>query len=85
MIKATVRVMLHAAILDPQGKAILGALKTLGVEGINDVRQGKLFEIVFKENEITDAVKAQVERAASQSLSNPVLEKFEIEYEISQD
>jgi phosphoribosylformylglycinamidine synthase PurS subunit len=79
MVKATVRVMLHTAILDPQGKAIMGALKSLGIEGIND---GKVFEIVFKEDEITDAVKAQVEKAANQSLSNPVLEKFEIEYEV---
>ena len=43
--KARVTVTLKSGILDPQGKAIEGALKSLGVDGINSVRQGKVFDI----------------------------------------
>jgi phosphoribosylformylglycinamidine synthase len=43
--KARVTVTLKNGILDPQGKAIEGALKSLGVDGIAQVRQGKVFDI----------------------------------------
>jgi len=54
--KAQVTVTLKSGILDPQGKAIEGALKSLGVAGIASVRQGKVFEI-----EITDGDRATAE------------------------
>ena len=43
--KARVTVTLKSGILDPQGKAIEGALKSLGVDGVASVRQGKVFDI----------------------------------------
>ena len=56
--KARVTVTLKSGILDPQGKAIEGALKSLGVEGVASVRQGKVFDI-----EMAGADKARAEAA----------------------
>ena len=60
-------------ILDPQGKAVLGALPRLGFSGVTDVRQGKRFELEV-EGEVTDAVLASAREAAVRLLSNPVIE-----------
>ena len=46
--KARVTVTLKSGILDPQGKAIEGALKSLGIAGVASVRQGKVFDIEIK-------------------------------------
>ena len=54
--KARVTVTLKSGVLDPQGKAIEGALKSLGVAGIASVRQGKVFDIELAEG---DAAKAE--------------------------
>lgn len=62
-------------ILDPQGKAVLGALPRLGFHGVLDVRQGKRFELEI-DGEITDAVLAEVEKVAETLLSNPVIENY---------
>jgi phosphoribosylformylglycinamidine synthase len=67
-------------ILDPQGKAVLGALPRLGFQGVSDVRQGKRFELVF-EGEVTDAVLAEVEKMAETLLSNPVIENYAVRVE----
>ncbi len=67
-------------ILDPQGKAVLGALPRLGFEGVSDVRQGKRFELTV-EGEITDAVLAEVEKVAETLLSNPVIESYVVRVE----
>ena len=56
--KARVTVTLKSGILDPQGKAIEGALKSLGVDGVASVRQGKVFDI-----ELSGADKAKAEAA----------------------
>ena len=69
-------------ILDPQGKAVLGALPRLGFEGVTDVRQGKRFELEV-EGEVTDAVLAEVEKMAETLLSNPVIENFTVRIEAS--
>jgi phosphoribosylformylglycinamidine synthase len=69
-------------ILDPQGKAVLGALPRLGFDGVTDVRQGKRFELTF-EGEVTDAVLAEVEKMAETLLSNPVIENFTVRIEES--
>jgi phosphoribosylformylglycinamidine synthase len=76
--RARVTVTLKTGILDPQGKAIEGALKSLGVEGIASVRQGKLFDI---EVDAADAAAAQValRQAAEKLLANTVIENFHIE------
>ena len=77
MPKVVVDVMPKPEILDPQGKAVLGALPRLGFDGVTDVRQGKRFELEI-EGELTDARRAEVEQMAETLLSNPVIEDFTI-------
>ena len=67
-------------ILDPQGKAVQGALPRLGFTGVTDVRQGKRFEIEIA-GEVTDAVIAEVEKMAETLLSNPVIENYTVSVE----
>lgn len=67
-------------ILDPQGKAVQGALPRLGFTGVTDVRQGKRFELEI-DGEITDAVLAEVEKMAETLLSNPVIENYTVSVE----
>ena len=69
-------------ILDPQGKAVLGALPRLGFQGVTDVRQGKRFELEFA-GEVTDEVLAEVEKMAETLLSNPVIENYTVRVEQS--
>jgi phosphoribosylformylglycinamidine synthase subunit PurS len=72
-----VDVMLKPEILDPQGKAVHGALPRLGVEGVTEVRQGKRFELEV-EGELTEERLAQLHGIAEKLLSNPVIEDFEV-------
>jgi phosphoribosylformylglycinamidine synthase subunit PurS len=75
--RVVVDVMLKPEILDPQGKAVHGALPRLGFEGVRDVRQGKRFELEV-DGELTDERLAQVNEIAGTLLSNPVIEDFEV-------
>src|ERR1700754_4620130 len=76
--KARVTVTLKNGVLDPQGQAIQGALKSLGFDGVGSVRQGKIFDI-----ELTDWDGAGAEVALKQMsqklLANTVIENFSIE------
>lgn len=76
--KARVTVTLKSGILDPQGKAIEGALRSLGIEGITSVRQGKVFDI---EVEATDPAKAEalLRQAADKLLANTVIENYQVD------
>ena len=76
--KARVTVTLKNGVLDPQGKAIEGALKSLGIEGIASVRQGKVFDI---EVAGTDRAKAEaaLKAAGEKLLANTVVENFKVE------
>ena len=78
MMKARVTVTLKTGVLDPQGKAIEGALGSLGVEGVRSVRQGKVFDI---EIEAADpaAAKAELDRACEKLLANTVIENYRVE------
>lgn len=67
-------------ILDPQGKAVLGALPRLGFSGVTDVRQGKRFELEV-DGELTAEVLEQVREMAATLLSNPVIEDFTVAVE----
>ena len=67
-------------ILDPQGKAVHGALPRLGFDGVTDVRQGKRFELEFA-GEVTPDVLAEVEKMAETLLSNPVIENYAVRVE----
>ncbi len=80
MARVVVDVMPKPEILDPQGKAVLGALPRLGFSGVADVRQGKRFELEV-EGEITDAVLAEIDKMAESLLSNPVIEDYEVHVE----
>ena len=80
MARVVVDVMLKPEILDPQGKAVHGALPRLGFEGVTDVRQGKRFELEV-EGEVTDERLAQLHHIAETLLSNPVIEDFEVHVE----
>jgi len=73
--KVVVDVMPKPEILDPQGKAVLGALPRLGFTGVTEVRQGKRFELEV-DGEVTDEVRARVEQLAATLLSNPVIESY---------
>ena len=73
MPRIVVDVMPKPEILDPQGKAIVGALPRLGFTGFSSVRQGKRFELTV-DGEVTDAILAQAREAAETLLSNPVIE-----------
>ncbi len=64
-------------ILDPQGKAVQGALPRLGFQGVSDVRQGKRFELEI-EGDATPELLADVERMAELLLSNPVIEDYTV-------
>jgi phosphoribosylformylglycinamidine synthase len=75
--RVVVDVMPKPEILDPQGKAVLGALPRLGFEGVTDVRQGKRFELEI-DGELTDARRAEVEKMAETLLSNPVIEDYSV-------
>ncbi|VXC31505.1 phosphoribosylformylglycinamidine synthase subunit PurS [Nocardioides sp. AX2bis] len=77
MPRVVVDVMPKPEILDPQGKAVLGALPRLGFSGVTDVRQGKRFELEV-DGEVTDAVLEDVRRMAETLLSNPVIESFTV-------
>jgi phosphoribosylformylglycinamidine synthase len=73
-----VNVALKPEILDPQGRAVLGALGRLGLSGVTDVRQGKQF-VLNIDGEIDAAKLAQIHEIAATLLSNPVIEDFTVE------
>jgi phosphoribosylformylglycinamidine synthase PurS subunit len=76
--KARVTVTLKSGILDPQGKAIEGALKSLGVAGVTSVRQGKVFDIEIKGGDRKRA-EAALKAAADKLLANTVIENYDVE------
>jgi len=73
--RVVVDVMPKPEILDPQGKAVLGALPRLGFQGVTDVRQGKRFELEV-EGEVGDELLDRVDAMARTLLSNPVIEDY---------
>jgi len=76
--KARIKVTLKNGVLDPQGKAIEGALGSLGFSGVNGVRQGKFFEVDLAE---TDRAKAQaaLKQMCEKLIANTVIENYDIE------
>jgi phosphoribosylformylglycinamidine synthase subunit PurS len=76
--KARVTVTLKSGVLDPQGKAIEGALKSLGVDGVASVRQGKVFDIEVAGTDRQQA-EAALKAAAEKLLANTVIENYRIE------
>jgi phosphoribosylformylglycinamidine synthase len=78
--KARVTVTLKTGVLDPQGKAIAHALGSLGIEGVDDVRQGKYIEVELAESD-PERAKATLERMCRELLANPVIENYSYELE----
>jgi len=76
--KARVTVTLKSGILDPQGKAVEGALKSLGVSGVASVRQGKVFDIELEGVDRAGA-EAALRNAAEKLLANTVIENYRVE------
>ena len=76
--KARVTVTLKSGVLDPQGKAIEGALKSLGIEGVSNVRQGKVFDIELASND-KKAAEAALKNACEKLLANTVIENYRVE------
>jgi phosphoribosylformylglycinamidine synthase subunit PurS len=78
---AWVHVALKKTVLDPQGKAIQTALGKLGYGNITELRQGKLFEVRLENGADPAIVRVQIERAAREVLTNPVIEECSIRWE----
>lgn len=76
--KARITVTLKPGVLDPQGKAIEGALAGLGFSGANNVRQGKVIEMKLDEADEA-AARLKVEDMCKKLLANPVMENYTIE------
>jgi phosphoribosylformylglycinamidine synthase subunit PurS len=74
--KAYVYVSLKKTVLDPQGKTIHGALKKMGYKGLEDVRQGKYFELTLDGALNREEAQSEVQRIAAEVLTNPVIEEF---------
>ena len=74
--KAIVQVALKKTVLDPQGQTISRSLASLGYSGIQDVRQGKFFEIDLADGANRDEARRQIEQIAREVLTNPVIEEF---------
>lgn len=76
--KARVTVTLKSGILDPQGKAIEGALRSLGLAGVSSVRQGKVFDIEIEGRDRKQA-EAALRQAADRLLANTLIENYDVE------
>jgi len=77
-VKARVVVTLKGGVLDPQGKAIEGALKSLSIDGVTAVRQGKVFDIEI-EGDDRDGARKTLSEACERLLANTIVENYAIE------
>jgi phosphoribosylformylglycinamidine synthase subunit PurS len=77
--KARVTVTLKNGVLDPQGKAIEGALASLSVPGVQSVRQGKVFDIELSAGISQSDAEAALKTACEKLLANTVIENFKID------
>ena len=76
--KARIKITLKNGVLDPQGKAIEGAVKGLGISGVGDVRQGKYIEVDLAETD-PDKARIIVEQMCKDLLANTVIENYSFE------
>ena len=77
--KARIFVTLKPSVLDPQGKAIHHAVETIGYRGIEDVRQGKYFEVTIDDSISGVDARREIERIARDVLANPIIEDYRVE------
>jgi phosphoribosylformylglycinamidine synthase PurS subunit len=78
--KARITITLKPGVLDPQGKAIEGALHALGFGSVDGVRQGKYIEVEVVESD-PDRARAEIERMCEQLLANTIIENYAYELE----
>lgn len=78
--KIKVLVHLKNGVLDPQGKAILDALRALGFKNVKDARVGKLIELKINENN-KKCLAEEIDKMCKKLLANPVIENYEFEIE----
>lgn len=76
--KAKVYITLKAGVLDPQGKAVVGALESMDFDEVKDVRIGKYLELIV-DGDSPDAVKSRVEEMCEKLLANTVMESYRVE------
>ena len=76
--RARVTITLKPGVLDPQGKAIQGALSSLGFAGVEEVRQGKVIDIALADGDAASA-RAKLESMCEKLLANTVIENYAIE------
>ncbi len=76
--KARIKITLKNGVLDPQGKAIEGALTSLDFTGVDNVRQGKYIELDIDETD-ADKARSRVEAMCEKLLANTVIENYEVE------
>ena len=76
--KARVIVTLKSSVLDPQGKAIEGALRGLAIDGLKSVRQGKIFDIEI-DGDDPGAARRRLSEACERLLANTIVENYAIE------
>ena len=76
--KARVHIMLKNGVLDPQGEAVRHALGSMGFEGVESVRQGKVIELELAETDASK-VEAEVRKMCEALLANTVIESYEVE------
>ncbi len=75
MARVIVDVHLKPEILDPQGRAVQGALGRLGIDGVSSVRQGKQF-VIDVDGDVDEQTDRQLHELADKLLSNPVIEDY---------
>jgi phosphoribosylformylglycinamidine synthase len=80
IVRARVFVTLKPSVFDPQGRTIADALQSLGYDSVQDVRQGKYFELDLTTTGATEA-RALAAEVADKLLANPVIESYRIEVE----
>ena len=78
--KARITITLKPGVLDPQGKAIAGALHALGFGAVGNVRQGKYIEVEVAESDPSRA-RAEIERMCEELLANTIIENYAYELE----
>ena len=78
MMRARVTITLKSGVLDPQGKAIQGALSSLGFSGVEEVRQGKVIDIALADGDAAGA-RARLESMCEKLLANTVIENYRVE------
>ena len=78
--KAIIHIQPRSGVLDPQGQAVAGALQHMGFDGVQDVRQGKVIELVLEEKDEAK-VRQRVTKMCEQLLANTVIEDYSITLE----